>query len=71
MPKRSGLEVLRWLRRHRSVGQIPVAAVLSGSQISSDMEQARSLGADYFVKPVEYAALLELVREFCRRFNLV
>lgn len=71
MPKRSGLEVLRWLRSHPFNDQTPVVAVLSGSQITSDMEQARALGAEYYVKPVEYRALLKMVGEFCRRFNLV
>lgn len=71
MPKRSGLEVLHWLRNHSFNGQAPIVAVLSGSQISNDMEQARALGAEYYVKPVEYRVLLQMVGEFCKRFNLV
>lgn len=70
MPKRSGLEVLHWLRNHPVNGQSLIVAVFSGSQISNDMEQARALGAEYYVKPVEYRVLLEMVREFCARFNL-
>lgn len=67
MPRRSGFEVLRWLRGTHDVGQTPVT-VLSGSQISEDIDQARALGAEYVVKPIGYQDLLEIARAFCRRF---
>jgi len=69
MPLVSGLEVLQWLRHQPpEIGRLKVT-VLSGSELASDVEQARALGADYFVKPLEYAALLALVREFAQKFS--
>lgn len=68
MPLLSGIEVLEWLRRQSGeLGRLPVT-VLSGSDLAADVEQARALGAEYAVKPVEYAALLAEVRGFCRRY---
>lgn len=68
MPRRSGLEVLKWIRSRPEFRDLPVT-VLSGSELGSDMEEARGLGAEYLVKPIEYVALLELVRSYCRRFS--
>lgn len=68
MPFVSGLEVLQWLRRQpQEISQLPVT-VLTGSALGSDIEKVRSLGADYMVKPVEYAALRDMVRQFAQRF---
>ncbi|MBI2093761.1 MAG: hypothetical protein HYT88_03450 [Candidatus Omnitrophica bacterium] len=39
------------------------------NEVKQDMEQARRLGAEYLVKPVRYADLLELVERYCRRFE--
>jgi CheY-like chemotaxis protein len=69
MPRRSGLEVLEWLRAHPETGKFTVV-MLSGSHMTADVERARRLGAEYLVKPVEFAALRELMREFCRRAGL-
>jgi CheY-like chemotaxis protein len=66
MPLISGFEVLEWLRAHPEIGQLRVT-VLSGSMLEDDMKRARSLGAEYIVKPVEYDALLKEMREFCRK----
>ncbi|MBI4423456.1 MAG: response regulator [Elusimicrobia bacterium] len=68
MPRRSGLEVLQWIREAEGLAQLSVT-VLSGSELAQDMEQARRLGAEYLVKPVRYADLLELVERYCRRFE--
>lgn len=66
MPLVTGFEVLEWLRRQPEIGRLRVT-VLSGSMLEDDMERARSLGAEYIVKPIEYEALLAEMREFCRR----
>lgn len=70
MPRRSGLEVLQWIRSTRILDQLPVT-VLSGSQLSDDMERARCLGAEYLVKPVEYGALMEMISALCRKFGFL
>ncbi len=50
LPVLSGFDVLKWIRRRNlSIDVI----VLSGSDLDSDMEAARQLGAsDYLVKPI-------------------
>src|SRR5436190_8259903 len=51
MPRRSGLEVVEWVRQHPQYGIIPVL-MLSGSRIEHDVVTAYRLGANtYFTKP--------------------
>lgn len=69
MPRRSGLEVLAWIRGRPELASLFVA-VLSGSQLSEDINRAQLAGAVYLVKPIEYSALLELMRGYCRRRGL-
>lgn len=63
LPRRSGLEVLAWLRsRHDSLKRLPVV-VLTSSKQSSDVNRAYELGANsYLVKPVAFDGLLDLVK---------
>ena len=57
LPKRSGLEVLQWLRDQPSIGRLPVV-VLTSSRESMDVSRAYDLGANsYLVKPVEFDGL--------------
>jgi len=66
MPLVSGFEVLEWLRKQPEIGRLRVT-VLSGSMLADDVARARSLGAEYIVKPIDYQSLLAEMREFCRR----
>lgn len=62
IPRKSGLEVLSWIRGHPGLSRLPVA-VLTSSRHERDMEQAYDRGANsYLVKPVGFDDLLELVR---------
>ena len=70
LPEISGLEVLEWIRKHPSLGTLPVI-VLSSSRETSDLERATKLGIDaYEVKSVEFAALVGTVRSIARRWHL-
>lgn len=61
LPKRTGHEVLEWLRAQRGLRRIPVA-ILTSSRERSDVDRAYDLGANaYLVKPVDFEALLSLV----------
>jgi CheY-like chemotaxis protein len=62
LPVLSGFEVLKWIRERGIAVEV---VVLSGSDIESDMERARALGAsDYLVKPISAQELRErLVRK--------
>ena len=62
LPKKSGLEVLEWLRGRPDLASLPVI-VLTSSREKSDVDRARALGVDdYFVKPVSFVELVDLVR---------
>ena len=62
LPRRSGLEVLDWIRQHPELRRIPVV-ILTSSRARADVDRAYDLGANsYLLKPVEFSALLELVR---------
>lgn len=63
LPRRSGLEVLEWLRsRPAPMGRTPVV-VLTSSRENQDVERAYKLGANsYLVKPVDFDGLLEMIR---------
>jgi DNA-binding response OmpR family regulator len=62
MPRTSGFEVLKWIRKHRELEQVPVV-VLSGSELKEDMQQAYAGGANsYLVKPLGFESLVHLVR---------
>ena len=62
LPRRSGLEVLAWLKSHPTLRRIPIV-VLTSSRESPDINRAYDLGANsYLVKPVGFADLQEMVR---------
>ena len=57
LPRRSGLEVLEWMKCESLLKRIPVI-VLTSSKEHSDINRAYDLGANsYLTKPVEFAAL--------------
>lgn len=62
MPRATGFEVLKWIRQHPSLGQVPVV-VLSGSELQDDIQQAYDVGANsYMVKPLGFDSLVQLVK---------
>ena len=62
LPRRSGLEVLGWIRSHPGLKRLPIV-VLTSSKESVDINRAYDLGANsYLVKPVGFDSLLELVK---------
>jgi CheY-like chemotaxis protein len=70
LPRRSGHEVLAWLRSQEDLRRLPVV-VLTSSKEPRDINRAYELGANsYLVKPVSFEALLDLVRTL-ERFWLV
>ena len=64
MPKKSGFEVLAWIR-----SQLPLKAlavdILSGSSREEDIEQALQLGANlYLKKPITILELDQLLQGY-------
>lgn len=61
LPRKSGLEVLAWLRKQPGISCL-TTVILTSSQESTDISRAYELGANsYLVKPVEFDSLLNLV----------
>ena len=62
LPKKTGFEVLQWIRQESRLLAIPVV-VFSGSNHSSDMQRSYALGANAFlVKPSNSERMLNVVR---------
>src|SRR5262249_48261934 len=62
MPRVSGFDVLIWLRSNKQLKNVP-AVVLSSSDYSADMQEARALGATaYLVKPAGYDGYPKVVQ---------
>jgi CheY-like chemotaxis protein len=62
MPRATGFEVLKWIRKHPELGNIPVI-ILSGSELQDDIQQGYQVGANsYLVKPLGFEALVGLIK---------
>jgi CheY-like chemotaxis protein len=61
LPRRSGHEVLSWLRQQSELKRLPVV-VLTSSRETIDINQAYDSGVNsYLVKPIGFASLLEML----------
>ena len=61
LPKRSGIEVLRWLKAQPEVRRIPVV-ILTSSRLKGDVEAAYDGHANsYLVKPVQFDELQRMM----------
>lgn len=62
LPRRSGHEVLAWLRQQPELKRLP-AIILTSSQENIDINHAYDLGANsYLVKPIGLTALIEVMQ---------
>ncbi|HUK13519.1 MAG TPA: response regulator [Thermoanaerobaculaceae bacterium] len=62
LPRKSGHEVLAWIRAHQELRRLPVV-VLTSSTERADVNRSYELGANsYLTKPVSPANLIEMVR---------
>lgn len=61
LPRRSGHEVLKWIRREARVTDLPVV-VLTASEEDADLRRAYELGANsYLKKPATFEQLRDMV----------
>jgi CheY-like chemotaxis protein len=64
IPRRSGFEVLQWVRGQPGLNRLPVV-ILTSSRHSTDINRAYDLGANsYLVKPDTGTQLEELASQF-------
>lgn len=62
LPRKSGFEVLEWIRAHPSLRHLPVV-VLTSSDQDEDKRRAYAMCANsYLVKPARLDALIAMVR---------
>ena len=62
MPRKSGLEVLSWLRKQPQLRYL-IVVFLTSSNSAEDIRLAYEAGANsYLVKPVEFTEMVELIR---------
>jgi len=62
LPRRSGHEVLSWIKQHAALKRLPVV-VLTSSTETVDVNKAYDLGANsYLVKPVGFDDLFAMVK---------
>jgi CheY-like chemotaxis protein len=62
MPRRTGFEVLEWIRRQPALKRLPVV-VLTSSKHEADINWTYEHGVNsYLVKPVGFEALVEMVK---------
>jgi CheY-like chemotaxis protein len=63
MPKKSGFDVLQWVRNSTAFRHLPVI-ILSSSDDPKDVRRAQELGATtYFFKSVSYQDVIEYLRQ--------
>ena len=63
MPRKSGLEVLSWIRQQPSLKRM-VVVIFTSSKHDQDINRAYELGANsYLVKPVGFDALQETMKQ--------
>jgi CheY-like chemotaxis protein len=71
LPRRSGAEVLMWLRQQPILKRMPVV-VLTASREYKDVNQIYDLGANaYMVKPVAFNDLVEIIEILNRHWLVV
>jgi CheY-like chemotaxis protein len=62
LPRRSGAEVLMWVRQHAHLKRLPVV-VLTSSREHVDINRVYDLGANaYIVKPPDFDQLVDILR---------
>jgi CheY-like chemotaxis protein len=68
LPRKSGFEVLEWIRTNPRTHDLPVI-ILSSSSHDKDVMQATEAGAsDFFTKPVSIRLLREVMTEIYRKW---
>ncbi len=62
MPRKSGFEVIEWVRKQPGLKRLPIV-ILTSSLEDPDVNRAYELGANtYLVKPVKFESLVKLVK---------
>jgi len=69
LPKKSGLEVLEWIRKDDRFGNLPII-ILTSSRETRDVARATKLGVlSYHVKPMDLRETTELVKSIAEQWK--
>jgi len=67
LPKRSGFEVLKWIRSHGRISSVPVL-ILSAKGQQQDQRTAEALGVDAFItKPFANRDVMACIDRLCNQ----
>jgi CheY-like chemotaxis protein len=70
LPRRSGIEVLSWIRSTPALKHLSVTIMTSSGE-PSDMTRIRDFGIDeYIVKPVSYQTLLQIMSRLATKWGI-
>jgi CheY-like chemotaxis protein len=70
MPRKSGFEMLEWIKNDSHLRRIPVV-IVSSSDEPSDINRAYELGANaYMVKPMDFRAVENLFQSITRYWGV-
>ena len=70
MPRKSGFEVLEWVKRDPLLRRIPIV-IVSSSENPADINRSYELGANaYMVKPVDFQAVEHLFQSITHYWGL-
>jgi CheY-like chemotaxis protein len=71
LPRKTGLEVLEWIRGREELVGLPVVILTSSNELS-DSRRSHDLGVDsYRVKPVSYSELVHLLQKVLAIWGLL
>lgn len=71
LPKKTGLEILGWLRGEPAVKAISVVVLTSSNEVS-DMDRAKELGIEaFYVKPAQFPKLVEIAESIGRYWTVL
>jgi CheY-like chemotaxis protein len=66
LPRKSGLEVLEWIRKNPALKKL-IVVIFTSSKHDRDINDAYALGANsYLVKPVGFDSLRDGIEQVCR-----
>jgi CheY-like chemotaxis protein len=70
MPRRTGFDVLEWIKQDHMLRRIPIV-IVSSSDRPQDINRAYELGANaYMIKPVDYRAVEHLFESITHYWGL-
>lgn len=70
LPRKSGHEVLEWLKKQQNLKYIP-CVILTSSNRDEDIKKAFDLGANsYFIKPASFDTLQQIIKNLKNYWSL-